>query len=385
MVALSGRVTVRDPSARTAEDVIREVWEDAMVLRVARQADPTATAAPNPIVRRGGPRRAAPVAGVAETAAAPAPDRVADQCGDTVAGPAGSVRPSGGDRTGSAGPVPSTSFEGTLNDEALHDLAEIAAVGRGRAARRGHRRRLAGTDPQLAHRLAVQIIVRRARFTARGRRGNGRLRSARFRFQSDDLDLDRSVEELVANPFPGHDDFWVRERAAGRRAVVLMLDVSGSMRGAPLIRAALAAASAAVATAQDDFATVLFWSQTLVVTSVDNPRPLVSVVEDVLAVRPEGLTDVALGLTTGRAQLERSRAQDRLGILLTDGVSNHGADPAAVARLFPRLHVLTTANTPRRIAACRRIAASGNGECLPVATVSDIPLALTHCLDGRAG
>jgi Mg-chelatase subunit ChlD len=235
------------------------------------------------------------------------------------------------------------------------------------------------------HRLAVQVIVQRARLTARGKRGSGRLRSARFRFQSDDLDLDRSVAELAANPFPGHEDFWVRERSAGRRAVVLMLDVSGSMRGAPLVRAALAAASAAVAAAEDDFATVLFWSRTLVVTSVDNPRPLVRVVEDVLAVRPEGLTDVALGLTTGLGQLERSRARERLGILVTDGVSNHGADPAGVARRFPRLHVLATATTPRRVAACRRIAANGNGVCLPVVTIADIPSALTHCLDDRAG
>ena len=66
-------------------------------------------------------------------------------------------------------------------------------------------------------------------------------------------------------------------------------------------------------------------------------------------------------------------------------MSNHGADPAGVARRFPRLHVLTTATTPRRVAACRRIAASGNGECLPVPTVADIPPALTHCLDDRAG
>lgn len=375
MVALSGRVTVHGSCARTAEDVIREVWEDEMLLRVARRPGAAATAAPPSVVLRPARHRPPQVAATTDDA-----DAVQRDGGPTTVhtGPGGR---SGGDRGGSDPSSPAAA----LTDPELDDLAEIAAGSPGRAGRRGHRRRLAGADPQLVHRLAAAIIVQRARLSARGRRGGGRLRSARFRFQSDDLDLDRSVEDLAANPLPGHEDFWVRERATGRRAVVLMLDVSGSMRGAPLVRAALAAASAAVAAAQDDFATVLFWSRTLVVTSVDDPRPLVRVVGDVLAVRPEGLTDVALGLTTGLRQLERSRARERLGIVVTDGVSNHGADPAGVARLFPRLHVLTTATTPRRVAACRRIAASGGGECLPVAAITDIPRALTHCLDDRAG
>ncbi len=382
MVALSGRVTVHEACARTAEDVLREVWEDAMLLRVATTAGPTTTAVPpSDVLRRG--TRPLPTAHDGEQTTTHEHGTPAEGTGEATAAHAGPGGRSSADGGGSGGPDPSTAVV-SLTDDELDDLAEIATGSAGRAGRRSHRRRLSGTDPRLVHRLAVQVIIQRARLTARGKRGSGRLRSARFRFQSDDLDLDRSVEELAANPFPGHEDFWVRERSAGRRAVVLMLDVSGSMRGAPLVRAALAAASAAVAAAEDDFATVLFWSRTLVVTSVDNPRPLVRVVEDVLAVRPEGLTDVALGLTAGLGQLERSRARERLGILVTDGVSNHGADPAGVARRFPRLHVLTTATTPRRLAACRRIAANGNGVCLPVPTVADIPTALTHCLDDRA-
>ena len=380
MVALSGRVAVHEACARTAEDVLREVWEDAMLLRVATTAGPTTTAVPpSDVLRRG--TRPLPTAHDAEQTTTHEHGTPADGTGEATAahaGPGDAVRRR---RIRRPGPVHRRRQpDRRRTGRPRRDRHRIA----GRAGRRSHRRRLSGTDPQLVHRLAVQVIVQRARLTARGKRGSGRLRSARFRFQSDDLDLDRSVEELAANPFPGHEDFWVRERSAGRRAVVLMLDVSGSMRGAPLVRAALAAASAAVAAAEDDFATVLFWSRTLVVTSVDNPRPLVRVVEDVLAVRPEGLTDVALGLTAGLGQLERSRARERLGILVTDGVSNHGADPAGVARRFPRLHVLTTATTPRRLAACRRIAANGNGVCLPVPTVADIPTALTHCLDDRA-
>lgn len=192
--------------------------------------------------------------------------------------------------------------------------------------------------------------------------------------------MDRSLEGIAANPYPSHEDFWVQERSPGRRGIVLMLDVSGSMRGAPLIRAALAAASAAAAALQDDLATVVFWSQVVVLTSVQNPRPVIRIVEDVLAVRSEGLTDISLGLATSLHQLEGSRAKDKLGILVTDGVSNHGGDPVTIARRFPQLHVLATATTPARLQACQRLA-SGRGECLPVERTADIPQALTRCLD----
>ncbi len=385
LVALSGRVTVDESCGRSAEDVIRELWEDATLLRAAAPPSPTSTVGPPSVVTRRG-KRSVPVTGAIALEPDTEPDRAADGRESASVVDGGALRRAVPARDGSgAADIAAQPTVATLTDQELEDLAEIASESPSRTARRRHRTRLAGTDPRLVHRLAVQIIVQRARLTARGARGSGRLRSARFRFQSDDLDLDRSIEELMANPFPSHEDFWVQERAAGRRGVVLMIDVSGSMRGAPLVRAALTAASAMVAAADDDLAAVLFWSRALVVTSMDNPRPLERIVEDVLAVRSEGLTDVALGLTKGLRQLERSRARERLGILVTDGVSNHGGDPAAVARMFPRLHVLTTGTTPRRVQACHRLAAAGNGECIPVPTVAAIPPALTRCLGDGDG
>ena len=384
LVAMSGRITVRDSCGRSAEDVIREVWQDEVVLRIAVPTGPTSVhALDSPLVRSA--RVPARTPGASATAVVPLPPDPTQPAGEPGTAPAsggsGRVRPvSGPDGAGSMARQPPPTAT-ALTDQELDDLAAIATASPRRTARRRHRRRLTLADPQLVHRLAVQIIVRRARHVTRGRRGTGPQRAARYRFQSDDLDLDRSLEEIAANPVPTHENFWVQERSAGRRAIVLMVDVSGSMRGAPLVRAALAAATASVAAALDDLATILFWSQALVVTSVENPRPLVRVVEEVLAVRSEGLTDISQGLSVGLRQLERSRARDRLGILVTDGVSNHGGDPARTARLFPRLHVLSTATTPRRLEACHRLAAAGGGECHPVPEIADIPSALTRCLD----
>jgi MoxR-like ATPase len=54
LVALSGRVTVRESCGRSAEDVIRELWEDEALLRAAAPAGPTSTAAPPSVVTRRG-------------------------------------------------------------------------------------------------------------------------------------------------------------------------------------------------------------------------------------------------------------------------------------------------------------------------------------------
>ena len=71
----------------------------------------------------------------------------------------------------------------------------------------------------------------RARRDTSARRGAGELASLRYRGGSDDIDLDRTVEQLGEHPVPEEDDIIVRERARTRRSVALLVDVSGSMRG----------------------------------------------------------------------------------------------------------------------------------------------------------
>ena len=46
-----------------------------------------------------------------------------------------------------------------------------------------------------------------------------------------DIDMDRTVERLAGHPVPEDDDIVVRERVRTIRSVVLLVDVSGSMRG----------------------------------------------------------------------------------------------------------------------------------------------------------
>ena len=62
-------------------------------------------------------------------------------------------------------------------------------------------------------------------------RGSGQLFSVPYRYGSDDIDLDRTLEVLTERPVPEDTDIVVRERMRSRRAVALLVDVSGSMRG----------------------------------------------------------------------------------------------------------------------------------------------------------
>ena len=59
----------------------------------------------------------------------------------------------------------------------------------------------------------------------------GALATVAYRGGSDDIDLDRTLERLAEKPVPEDTDILVRERVRTRRSVVLLVDVSGSMRG----------------------------------------------------------------------------------------------------------------------------------------------------------
>ena len=84
---------------------------------------------------------------------------------------------------------------------------------------------------QRAREIAARLAVPRPRRDIRARRGIGELESVPYRGSSDDIDLDRTLDVLAATPMPEDDDIIVRERERTRRSVVLVVDVSGSMKG----------------------------------------------------------------------------------------------------------------------------------------------------------
>jgi Putative restriction endonuclease len=102
----------------------------------------------------------------------------------------------------------------TTQRAAVRDLAELAEERE--------------PDPEIAamaRRIARNLAVRRRTLGPRPDRGAGKLVSVPYRYRSDDIDLDRTIEVLTERPVPEDTDIIVRERMRSRRAVVLIADV----------------------------------------------------------------------------------------------------------------------------------------------------------------
>ncbi|HSZ43719.1 MAG TPA: VWA domain-containing protein [Streptosporangiaceae bacterium] len=65
----------------------------------------------------------------------------------------------------------------------------------------------------------------------------------------------------------------MRERMLTRRSVVLLVDVSGSMRGERIRTAAAAVGALAAELARDDLAVVAFWSDAVVLCQLGQRVP----------------------------------------------------------------------------------------------------------------
>lgn len=199
----------------------------------------------------------------------------------------------------------------------------------------------------LARRLAGRIVIGIARADATRRRGTGRMRTLPMDDTGGDLDLDSSLEALqlasAAGVAPFADELAVRTWARPQLALCLVIDRSGSMSGARLAAAAVAAAATAER-APDDYSVLAFSDTVMVVKGQDQRRPVDDVVEDVFRLRGHGPTDLALALRVATAQLARSTAQRRRVVLLSDCRPTQGTEPEREVGAIDELHVIAPAD-----------------------------------------
>ena len=149
-------------------------------------------------------------------------------------------------------------------------------------------------DPETlrrARQIAARLAVPRPRRDTSARRGAGELASVRYQGGSDDIDLDRTVEQLVEHPVPEEDDIIVRERVRTRRSVVLLVDVSGSMRGERIRTAAATVGALAAELDRDDLSVVAFWSDAAVLSRLGQHVPAQQLLEEMLRIPARGLTN----------------------------------------------------------------------------------------------
>jgi MoxR-like ATPase len=270
---------------------------------------------------------------------------------------------------------------GELNDAAVEELlaedpdaaaallAELAnATDRGLRAR--------------ARALATRLLLRMAKRAGAPRRGVRRLMPATDPLAGD-VDLELTLARTAGMVPADVDDIVTRRWAATDRAICLLIDRSGSMSGAQVATAALAAASVVVAAGERaDCSVVAFAKDAIVLQSQGRRRPTERVLDDLLTLRGSGETDLSLALRSARRELGRATAADRVAVLLSDAKATTGTDPFAVLRGLDRLHVLCTSDDPESLASATALARAGGGRMRVVRSIRDVPAALGAVLDG---
>jgi Mg-chelatase subunit ChlD len=235
---------------------------------------------------------------------------------------------------------------------------------------------------RFARAIAARLSARRSSAQVPRIRGRGELVSARYRTAADDIDLDRTLELLAERRPLRSDEIIVRDRRRVRRAVVLAVDVSGSMRGERVRTAAATVGAVVSELARDEIAVIAFWSDAAVLVELGERVDAGRIVDRLLAIPAQGLTNVVFPLEVAAEQLRRTPDHDSRVILLSDCVHNAGPDPRPVAAGLPRLDVLFDVTGERDTDMARDLARAGRGRLFPIRTHRDVAPALSSILSG---
>lgn len=269
---------------------------------------------------------------------------------DATAGAGGGMllRRTGEGGRAAAKPMPGSAAPGFTDEEASVVTPEADAA----------------VDPVVrarAKQIAARLAVPRPRRDSTSRRGIGELGSMPYRGGSDEIDLDRTIEVLAERPVPEDEDIVVRDRIRTKRSVVLVVDVSGSMKGERVATAAATVGALAGELQQDDLAVIAFWSDAAILANLGEPVKPMDLLDTIMRIPAQGLTNVAFPLELAAKQLARAAVRDARVILLSDCVHNAGPDPRSFAGRLPRLDVLLDASGERDVELGRDLARIGHG------------------------
>jgi Mg-chelatase subunit ChlD len=160
------------------------------------------------------------------------------------------------------------------------------------------------------------------------------------------IDLEETVENVVmqgkAAPLVSTEDFTVRETIHGRRAVALLVDISGSMQGEKLTWCSIAAAMLAYALRPDELALAFFESDTHVVKSFTDKMEIEEIADELLNLRSRGGTMLNAGLDWMTEQLRQIGHRRKNALVLTDAGIFDLEECAGGCRMLSALHSSVT-------------------------------------------
>jgi Mg-chelatase subunit ChlD len=361
-VTLSGRIQLDPTAALSPEQVLRDIWETHFLNLAAAPGGENEVAADSPLRRQGQPdapfRRKPKTLEEPPQLFTPSPDGMG---GSSFAprrgGPLPDPPPGRDDRT-TAG---QSAEEGTLQPlpESPADLEVVRRA------------------DEIASRLA--LVRRHDRLARSG--GRGVLHTAPFDGGSDEIDLDATMEALLDSPEFGAEDVMVRTRLLDRRAVALLVDISGSMRGERVRTAAATVGALAGEMEDDQLAVIAFWSDAALLLSLGEQVESATLMDALLRLPARGLTNVGFPLEIARTELAGARTPHTRAILLSDCVHNAGDDPVPLAASLERLDILLDVSGEHDLELARELAQAGRGRFCPVRTHRDVAAALDVIFD----
>ncbi len=251
------------------------------------------------------------------------------------------------------------------------------------------RRPISEKYKSIFRRLARQSILKLSlKITSRGIRGQFKKTVPYYQMGMPEFSMDETIQHNPLKIFSknlNYKDIYGVERKRQKRKVVLVLDTSGSMYGRLLLNAALTTSVLAYNMEKEDFAIVLFNSTAMVMKKINQKRPIISVIDNILDSEAMGFTNIYVGLEKGLKELSKIREnrKSRFGILITDGIYNRGEDPVILAKKYPKLHVIgmpADNDADQGVDTCREIAKAGRGKFYAVSDYKEIPRALIELL-----
>ncbi len=227
---------------------------------------------------------------------------------------------------------------------------------------------------RLVIRYSRRLIVKEL-LNLGGLRRRGRLTTRRFRWDSDDIDVDATLESWLSGALRDPGEIRVVTRSRGERAYVLMVDRSFSMSGFKIFAASVAAAALALATPnQLDYGVLAFNTTVTWVKRVGEYVDREEVVSRILELEAEGYTDIYTALMEARREILGRGYKKCIGVLMTDGEWTAGPNPLRAARLYDELHVLILPSRWTNFAAT--LARVGGGRYSMVTSLREIPRAV---------
>jgi Mg-chelatase subunit ChlD len=140
----------------------------------------------------------------------------------------------------------------------------------------------------------------------------------------DTIDLEETLENIL---FLGKqlenvtiDDFIVRKTITGRRGIIFLCDISGSMEGTPLANLSLAVAMLLYVFSRDELGVALFESDTHVLCEIHEEIELDRIVDEILDLQARGGTMMQRAIEWGRNQMKQITSEDKMLIMVTDAM-----------------------------------------------------------------